>query len=187
MPHPEHAVDPITGSDDGLSLFASVAATPEPARDPRLVPALYIARDVKLVMAMKVRDEDDVLEHNLRYHRAQGVDHFIVTDNGSTDGTPEILRRYEAAGVLTLIQEPSTDDFRDAGALVGDAHGADRGDRARTRTGSCTPTPTSSGRRSTGTLKQALDGIPGRATASCSRRGRSSSPAPTARVRSGSG
>jgi phosphoribosylformylglycinamidine synthase I len=26
MPHPEHAVDPLTGSDDGLRLFASAAA-----------------------------------------------------------------------------------------------------------------------------------------------------------------
>jgi phosphoribosylformylglycinamidine synthase subunit PurQ / glutaminase len=25
MPHPEHAVDPLTGSDDGLRLFASLA------------------------------------------------------------------------------------------------------------------------------------------------------------------
>jgi Glycosyl transferase family 2 len=64
-------------------------------------------------MAMKVRDEEDVLDVNLRYHRAQGVDHFVVTDNGSTDGTPEILRRYEAEDVLTLIEEPSTEDFRD--------------------------------------------------------------------------
>ncbi|HEX2435452.1 MAG TPA: glycosyltransferase family 2 protein [Solirubrobacterales bacterium] len=68
---------------------------------------------MKLVMAMKVRDEDDVLEHNLRYHRAHGVDHFVVTDNGSTDGTPEILRRFESDGVLTLIEEPATEDFRD--------------------------------------------------------------------------
>ncbi|MGH2993837.1 MAG: glycosyltransferase family 2 protein [Solirubrobacterales bacterium] len=68
---------------------------------------------MKLVMAMKVRDEDDVLEHNLRYHRAQGVDHFIVTDNASTDGTTEILRRYEAAGLLKLVEEPATEDFRD--------------------------------------------------------------------------
>jgi phosphoribosylformylglycinamidine synthase subunit PurQ / glutaminase len=28
MPHPEHAVDPMTGSDDGLSLFASLADHP---------------------------------------------------------------------------------------------------------------------------------------------------------------
>jgi phosphoribosylformylglycinamidine synthase len=25
MPHPEHAVDPLTGSADGLSIFESVA------------------------------------------------------------------------------------------------------------------------------------------------------------------
>jgi phosphoribosylformylglycinamidine synthase subunit PurQ / glutaminase len=32
MPHPEHAVDPLTGSTDGLRLFASVAAAaPAPA------------------------------------------------------------------------------------------------------------------------------------------------------------
>jgi phosphoribosylformylglycinamidine synthase I len=31
MPHPEHAVDPLTGSDDGLGLFASVAAAGVPA------------------------------------------------------------------------------------------------------------------------------------------------------------
>ena len=31
MPHPEHAVDPLTGSDDGLALFrALVGAAPRP-------------------------------------------------------------------------------------------------------------------------------------------------------------
>ena len=68
---------------------------------------------MKLVMAMKVRDEGDVLDENLRYHRAQGVDQFIVTDNGSTDETPEILRRWEGERLLRLIEEPSTDEFRD--------------------------------------------------------------------------
>ncbi len=29
MPHPEHAVDPLTGSEDGLELFAAVAASRE--------------------------------------------------------------------------------------------------------------------------------------------------------------
>ncbi|TMK71128.1 MAG: hypothetical protein E6G49_10025 [Actinobacteria bacterium] len=47
----------------------------------------------KLVMALKVRDEGDVLEANLRFHHALGVAHFVLTDNGSTDDTPEILRR----------------------------------------------------------------------------------------------
>jgi phosphoribosylformylglycinamidine synthase len=31
MPHPEHAVDPLTGSDDGLSLFRALARTPQTA------------------------------------------------------------------------------------------------------------------------------------------------------------
>ena len=60
-------------------------------------------------MALKVRDEGDVLEANLRYHHALGVDHFVVTDNGSTDATPEILRRYEEAGLAHVISEPGTD------------------------------------------------------------------------------
>jgi phosphoribosylformylglycinamidine synthase I len=31
MPHPEHAVDPLTGSDDGLALFQALASAREPA------------------------------------------------------------------------------------------------------------------------------------------------------------
>ena len=66
-------------------------------------------------MAMKVRDEADIIELNLRYHAAQGIDEFIVTDNGSTDGTLEILERWRDDGNLRLISEPSTEDFRDQG------------------------------------------------------------------------
>ena len=66
-------------------------------------------------MALKVRDEGDVLEANLRYHHALGVDHFVVTDNGSTDETPAILARYAAAGLAHVIEEPGT-DYRERGA-----------------------------------------------------------------------
>src|SRR5436190_4328607 len=64
---------------------------------------------MKLVMTLKVRDEEDVLESNLRYHLAQGIDFFIVTDNGSVDRTPQILRRYQEAGLVHLIEEPDRD------------------------------------------------------------------------------
>jgi hypothetical protein len=66
-------------------------------------------------MALKVRDEGDVLEANLRYHHALGVDRFVVTDNGSTDETPKILNRYAEAGLARVINEPNT-DYRDQGA-----------------------------------------------------------------------
>jgi hypothetical protein len=72
-------------------------------------------RAPKLVMALKVRDEGDVIEANLRFHHALGVSHFVVTDNGSTDETPEILKRYADAGLATVIDEPGT-DYRIRGA-----------------------------------------------------------------------
>lgn len=60
-----------------------------------------------IVMTYKVRDELDVLEANLRYHTSRGVDFFIVTDNGSIDGTREVLARYESAGLARVIDEPA--------------------------------------------------------------------------------
>lgn len=70
---------------------------------------------MRLLMTMKVRDEADVIEHNLRYHHALGVDHFLITDNGSVDGTLEILDRWEQAGLATILHE-DTADLRTHGA-----------------------------------------------------------------------
>jgi glycosyltransferase involved in cell wall biosynthesis len=39
-----------------------------------------------------VRNERGRLPHFLRHHRALGVRHFLVVDNGSTDATPDLLR-----------------------------------------------------------------------------------------------
>jgi hypothetical protein len=61
---------------------------------------------MKLAMTLIVRNEADIIEDNLRYHRAQGVDFFIVLDNGSSDGTVDILERYERTGILTLLHRP---------------------------------------------------------------------------------
>ncbi len=69
-------------------------------------------------MTLKVRDEEDVLEANLRYHVAQGVDYFVVTDNGSTDRTPEILGGYQEAGLLHLLDDARRDYFAAHGEWV---------------------------------------------------------------------
>jgi hypothetical protein len=64
-------------------------------------------REPRIVMTLVVRDEEDILETNLRYHLNQGVDFVIAVDNGSRDGTLDILRRYEDSGLLYLIQDDS--------------------------------------------------------------------------------
>src|SRR5213080_3553289 len=91
-----------------------------------------MSAEPRVVMALKVRDEEDVIESALRYHHAQGVDFFIVTDNGSTDRTPEILGRWVHAGLARVITEPSP-ELRERGhewvtrmaRLAATEHGAD--------------------------------------------------------------
>ena len=91
-----------------------------------------MSAEPRVVMALKVRDEEDVIESALRYHHAQGVDFFIVTDNGSTDRTPEILGRWVHAGLARVISEPSP-ELRERGhewvtrmaRLAATDHGAD--------------------------------------------------------------
>jgi hypothetical protein len=65
---------------------------------------------MRLIMTLLVRNEEDIIEANLNFHRAQGVDFFIVTDNGSEDSTLEILEHYAEMGWLHLIHE-SDDDY----------------------------------------------------------------------------
>jgi hypothetical protein len=57
-------------------------------------------------MTLLVRDEEDILESNLRFHHAQGVDFFIVMDHQSCDGTPEIVRKFRRRGLAELVNQP---------------------------------------------------------------------------------
>ena len=54
---------------------------------------------MKLVMILLVRDGLAMVRENLDFHLANGVDYVIAIDNGSTDGTREILADYERLGV----------------------------------------------------------------------------------------
>jgi glycosyltransferase involved in cell wall biosynthesis len=85
---------------------------------------------MKLVMTLLVRDEEDILADNLDFHLSQGVDEVIVTDNGSVDGTLDILCSYEAKGQVRIVIEP-TDDYSQGkwvtrmARLAATEHGAD--------------------------------------------------------------
>lgn len=57
-------------------------------------------------MTLLVKDEADIIETNIRFHKAMGVDGFIVTNNNSTDDTLEVLSRLKNEGlVLEIIDE----------------------------------------------------------------------------------
>lgn len=40
-------------------------------------------KEVKLFMTLLVKNEEGMLEENLQFHKAMGVDGFIITDNNS--------------------------------------------------------------------------------------------------------
>ena len=127
-----------------------------------------------------MRDEEDAIADVLRYHHAQGVDFFVVTDNGSKDRTLEVLGRWADAGLLRVIQEPSP-KLRDRGhewvtrmaRVAATEHGADwvvHGDADEFWWPHRAP------------IKDALAAVPAMSTGLSSGREPSSSPGPTGRA-----
>lgn len=64
---------------------------------------------MKLVLTLLVRDEADVVEANLAFHLNTGVDLVVATDNGSQDGTDEILHSWARDGHVHVMRERGND------------------------------------------------------------------------------
>lgn len=64
---------------------------------------------IKLSMNLLVKNEADIIEDNIRYHATQGVDCFVVMDNGSTDGTSEIVDALAKEFEILKINRPVQD------------------------------------------------------------------------------
>jgi len=64
-----------------------------------------------LVQTLLVRNEEDIIAHNLRYHLDAGVDLVIVTDHNSTDSTRSIIESFTDSGQVVLRSETSP-EFR---------------------------------------------------------------------------
>ena len=83
---------------------------------------------MKLFGVMMVRNEADILGVNLRHHFAQGVDQFLVVDNGSSDPTISVLESFAEDGRLRWIRDAgpynqsdiTTDLAREAGTMGAD-------------------------------------------------------------------
>ena len=72
-----------------------------------------MAGDSKITLCFGVVNEEDLAAHFIEYHLALGVDRFIGTDVGSTDGTLDILSQYERRGCLRLVRRSDPTDLVD--------------------------------------------------------------------------
>jgi hypothetical protein len=60
---------------------------------------------VTVALTLVVRDEAEILEANLEYHLAAGVDVVLVTDHRSEDRTPEILEECGRSAAVRVFRE----------------------------------------------------------------------------------
>ncbi len=60
---------------------------------------------MKIGLTLLVKDEIDILQYHLNFHVPK-FDIVCVTDNGSTDGTRELLRKWES-DTFIVIDEPN--------------------------------------------------------------------------------
>jgi len=61
--------------------------------------------NIKISMVILVKNEEDIIEENIRFHSKIGVDSFVVMDNNSTDGTREILEELKKEFEIIIIDE----------------------------------------------------------------------------------
>lgn len=58
---------------------------------------------MKLVLTLRTRDHADIVDAQVAFHLNAGVDFVLANDHRSEDGTRDLLREYERAGVLELV------------------------------------------------------------------------------------
>jgi hypothetical protein len=66
---------------------------------------------IKIIRMMAVRNEVDVLERNLEWYAAAGTP-TVVVDNGSTDGSYELVRAARRAGTVVALERIETERYQ---------------------------------------------------------------------------
>ena len=59
-----------------------------------------------IVGVMLVRNEADIIRINLLHHLSLGIDQVLVVDNGSSDGTLDILQTLARGGQVHVVSRP---------------------------------------------------------------------------------
>ena len=58
----------------------------------------------RVIGTLLIRDEEDIVLECLEHHVNNGIDGFVVTDNGSVDNSRAIIQSHKS--VLQFIDEP---------------------------------------------------------------------------------
>lgn len=69
----------------------------------------FAASPVRLSMNLLIKNEADIIADNIRFHSKLGVDCFVVMDNGSSDGTIDIVKGLQKDHEIHLISRPVKD------------------------------------------------------------------------------
>lgn len=63
----------------------------------------------RLGVAAVIKNELDALQEWVAFHLAVGVEHFVIADNGSSDGSYTYLRELSRLGLVTLVHPTGGD------------------------------------------------------------------------------
>jgi hypothetical protein len=67
---------------------------------------------MKIVMTILARNEDDILDENIRYHIGKGVNFFLLMDHHSDDETLKIMKKWEMKGYAKVWEQPSDEHYQ---------------------------------------------------------------------------
>ena len=96
-------------------------------RDAAPIPVAVPDAGAVLALAAIIKNEGPYLLEWLAHHRLLGVEQFFIADNGSDDGSTELLAALDRAGLVTHIRFPGTEGQPPqlpAYRLILDRHGA---------------------------------------------------------------
>lgn len=71
-------------------------------------PKTGVAPRYYLSAMLRAKNEGPYLAEWICHHRAIGVEHFYIYDNGSTDNTDEVLAPFVEAGLVTHVKWPES-------------------------------------------------------------------------------
>ncbi|MBN2900165.1 MAG: glycosyltransferase family 2 protein [Clostridia bacterium] len=66
---------------------------------------------MKIGIGAIFRDEFDYIIEWLSYHIVAGFNDYLIADNGSTDGTRELLEALQEVGFISLLYQPVVENF----------------------------------------------------------------------------